>query len=229
MTLNIKKEKTLELRAQGKSIGDIAKEISVSKSTVSLWCRDIILSDKQKKFLLEKSENGRKRGRLIGAKINKEKRLFRVGFFIDKGLSDIKKISKRDFELICAALYWAEGAKTESRFMFVNSDPNMIMIVYRYLTKVLNIPIDRIKPVVQINDEHRYRINKVLKFWSDLLGLPLSSFGNTYYIKTAHKKIYDNHNSHYGVMRLRVSKSSDYQYKILGIINAIIRRGSSGG
>ncbi len=229
MTSNMKKEKALAMRKQGKSINDIAKEQSISKSTASIWCRNINLSEKQKKILYKKGEVGRKRGRLVGAKINKEKKLSRVNFFKKLALNEIKKISKRDLELITAALYWAEGAKTESRFMFVNSDPNMIMIVYLYLTNVLKIPLDRIKPVVQVNEVHRYRVDKILKFWSDLLGLPISSFGNTYYIKTSHNKIYDNHDSYYGILRLRVSRGSDYQYKVLGIIDAIICRGSSGG
>ena len=41
----IEKEKAITLRKQGSSIGEIAKHLFVSKSTVSGWCRDISLSD----------------------------------------------------------------------------------------------------------------------------------------------------------------------------------------
>lgn len=49
------KEKMLarELRFQGKSIKNIAKIIGVSKSTTSLWCNDIFLSETQKENLLK--------------------------------------------------------------------------------------------------------------------------------------------------------------------------------
>ena len=104
MTSDMKKEKALAMRKQGRSINDIAKKLYLSKSTVSIWCRGVNLSEKQKKILAEKSEEGRKRGRLIGAKINREKKLSKVEFFKKKALEDIKQISKRDLEAIVAKL-----------------------------------------------------------------------------------------------------------------------------
>lgn len=44
-----------ELRAQGKSFGQIAKELSISKSTASKWTADIKLLDNQKKKLLTRT------------------------------------------------------------------------------------------------------------------------------------------------------------------------------
>lgn len=225
----ILKNKATKLRKQGKSIGHIANFLDVSKGTVSNWCKDIILSEEQKNILTRQGLDGRNKGRIIGAEINRKKKENRVNFFLKEALYNFKSLSNRELELISAALYWAEGAKTDSRFMFVNSDPNMIKVVYFYIIKVMKIPKERIRPVIQINEIHRTRIHKVLRFWSNLLELPIDYFGNTYYIKTVHKKVYDNHDSYYGILRLRITKSSDYQYKMLGIINAIICRGSSGG
>jgi len=34
----------IKLRLQGNSIADIARQLQVSKSTVSHWCRDIVLT-----------------------------------------------------------------------------------------------------------------------------------------------------------------------------------------
>jgi len=45
------KLKVIELRSQGMSVNRIADEVKVSKSTVSLWVRDIVLTDKQKQQL----------------------------------------------------------------------------------------------------------------------------------------------------------------------------------
>ena len=49
------KAKALVLRQQGESINSIAKKLSISKSTASVWCRDIALSETQQKILSEKS------------------------------------------------------------------------------------------------------------------------------------------------------------------------------
>lgn len=46
-----KREEARELRAQGVSVGKIAHVLSVSKSSVSLWVRDIVLTDEQKQEL----------------------------------------------------------------------------------------------------------------------------------------------------------------------------------
>ena len=63
------------MRKEGISIIVIAKELSVSKSTVSGWCRDIILTEEQ----IEKLKAGQKiswtRGQIMGAEANKNKRL----------------------------------------------------------------------------------------------------------------------------------------------------------
>lgn len=225
----ILKKHAIELRKQGKSIRNIANILTLSKSTVSDWCRSILLTEKQKNMLIKQGIDGRNRGRMIGAEMNRKKKESRVNFFRQEALDTFKSLSDREIELISAALYWAEGAKTDSRFMFVNSDPTMIKLLYLYMVNVMKVAKNRIRPVVQINEIHRTRIHKVLKFWSNLLELPTDYFGNTYYIKTVHKKVYDNHDSYYGILRMRITKSSDYQYKMLGIINAIICRGSSGG
>ena len=51
------KEKILaqKLRHQGKSVKAIAKFVNISKSTVSRWCSNILLSETQKENLLKNS------------------------------------------------------------------------------------------------------------------------------------------------------------------------------
>lgn len=47
MAKSKEKNKALILRQNGESIKDIAKRLKISKSTVSLWCRDIKLTSEQ--------------------------------------------------------------------------------------------------------------------------------------------------------------------------------------
>ncbi len=49
------KQKAIELRKQGLSYSEIRKKVDVSKSTLSIWCRDINLSNEQV-LLLSKKE-----------------------------------------------------------------------------------------------------------------------------------------------------------------------------
>ena len=45
------KTEAIELRKNGISIKDIAKELGVSKSSVSLWVRHVVLEDCLKKII----------------------------------------------------------------------------------------------------------------------------------------------------------------------------------
>lgn len=58
------KEKAITLRKQGLSVNKIAKEVGVSKSTVSLWVKSVKISDKQKKQLRKRTflVSSRKKG-----------------------------------------------------------------------------------------------------------------------------------------------------------------------
>ncbi len=55
------------LRKRGISITEIAKQLNVSKGSVSIWCSDIILSEKQKRVLYENKIKGGLIGRMKGA------------------------------------------------------------------------------------------------------------------------------------------------------------------
>ena len=200
---------------------EIASQLAVSRSAVSLWCRDLVLTDAQAKKLRLNSINAGHKGRLIGAATNKKRRLDEIEACKKSAATEIGLLSKRDLVILASALFWAEGAKTGSRFMFVNTDPDMIKIMYQFLVKVIQIQPNRIYLTVQINRVHEFRIKKVLDFWSVLLGLPYEQFTKPYYIDVVPKKKYENFDEYYGVARLGVRGGASLQYRILGYINAL--------
>lgn len=55
------KQRARELRTQGWSYNDILREVGVSKSTLSLWLRDIPLTDEQILALSDKFRAGREK------------------------------------------------------------------------------------------------------------------------------------------------------------------------
>ena len=69
------KIKARKLRTFGKSIKDIALMVGVSQSTVSLWCRDISLTDHQLRRILGGKEYLIAQGRLKGANFQRMKRV----------------------------------------------------------------------------------------------------------------------------------------------------------
>lgn len=222
MAKSEKKEQAQRLRLAGQSIKDIAQKLSVSKGSVSLWCRQIVLTEQQISSIQKRGFKKNERGRLVGALANKQKRLNIISQLRTSGMQQVGNLSHRELILVASALYWAEGAKTSSRFVFVNSSPEMILLMFHSLVRVFGIKREDIRVGIQINHIHVHRIQDVLKFWSKLLNLPLSQFDNPYYIYASPKKVYSNMDSYQGTVRLKVKKSSVLQYKILGLIEGVV-------
>ena len=215
--------KAREIRKTGESIKEIAKILGVSKSSVSLWCRDIILTEEQIRSLNKRVvENGVK-GRLIGAEGNRNKKRKAIAMAKEWALNELCRFDKRDLLIAGIALYWAEGGKTvyTGAFHFSNSDPRMITLMCEWLSVFFGVVKEDFQPRISINNIHVSRIEKVKKFWSDLLTLPVSSFPVTF-IQTKQKKVYENHDNYFGVLSLRFKKSTFIRYKVLALIEALI-------
>lgn len=210
----------IRLRRAGQSIRSIAMRLGVSKSTVSVWCRDLQLTRAQKLRLMKNAIRAGHRGRMMGAQRNKEKKREQIEFYKQLGKQDVGKLTTRDWLIAGVALYWGEGSK-KSRFAFTNSDPQMIQFVSRWLRKAFGVKRSEFMPRIFINAIHAPRIGKVMSFWSQLLQVPTHQFGKPILLRDRPKKIYENHDSYYGVLALGVRNSNKIKYKVLGLIDAI--------
>ncbi|MBP9669789.1 helix-turn-helix domain-containing protein [Candidatus Woesebacteria bacterium] len=212
-----------ELRRNGESIREIARQVSIARSTVSLWCRDIVLTNDQLEALVERDKLGGARGRMIAAELAKKRKNERVSFNKNAGFERIGKISNRELFLIGIALYWAEGSKgvRSERFVFVNSDPKMIVMMIRWLRECMHISVDDIVCRVGINEAHQTRIVEVERHWSDITGIPLSQFKRASFKKVVNKKVYENFYEHYGTLDLLVKRCTKLFYEMLGSIKGL--------
>lgn len=217
------KIKAQELREKGYPINKIAKELGVSKSSASLWCRDIIISEKLKNQIEIDHYKMSQKGRLIGAQMNKNKRLKAIEEADKLGIQNVKKLNKRDFVLIASALYWSEGSKSDSStgFQFVNSDPDMILFIKNFLTEIMKVQVSDLVCSIQINEVHKSRIKIVLSFWKNLLNLEDKQIRKPYFVKTRPQKVYKNYDNYYGTCKLLVKKSTNLKYTMLGLIKAL--------
>ncbi|MFC1727656.1 helix-turn-helix domain-containing protein [Patescibacteria group bacterium] len=205
----------------GLSIKEIEKQLGVSRSTISLWCRDIKLNPHQLKRLEKRERDGGFKGRQRAAYLSRKKRLTKVNKLHIEATKEISKLTKRDLFLVGVALYWAEGDKKHRSMNFANSDPEMIKLFLWWLQEICEIPLNRIKCNIGINKAHESRIEEVEKFWSKLTGIPRNQFNKASIKKVANIKKYRNYHNHFGTLTLRVLKGTDLNYKTLGWIKAI--------
>ncbi len=208
------------LRKRGWSIPRVAKHLRVSKSSASLWCRKITLTKKQQDVLRKNAIAAGAPGRLLGSQKNHERKMERIARHLQQGQTYVQSLGKREFLLVGAALYWAEGTK-KGQLSFINSDQDMILFMYQWFQVALGIQRKAVMPRIFINELHRSRSRIIEKYWSTLLNLPPEQFGKIVFIKRKQKKRYENHDTYYGLLALRVRNSTDLKYKILGLIEAL--------
>ncbi len=221
-----KKEKAVALRKEGKTYSEILKEVSVAKSTLSEWFRDVKLSKPQiQKITLKKLQAAKR-----GGEAKHAQRLLRTQIIRDEALQDIKSISKRELWLIGIVLYWAEGTKEKdfrpgTSLTFNNSDPRMIKIYIMWLLKSCDVPKERIQCDIYIHQNSKNNVEEAKRHWSIVTGFQIEKFQKVYFktnkIKTTNRR--NTGTLYYGLLRVKVSASSTLLRRVAGWTEAIVK------
>ena len=165
------KKRSIILRTKGYSFREISEILNISKSTASLWTRNIELSERANKRIDDLSVRGREKAANTNWQkqvMEDEEILERVGnAFIDK------KFLKIDLKIACALLYWCEGSKG-NKMTFTNSDPEMIKFYLTTLRATFKIDEKKFRVVVHLHSYHDMK--KQLRFWSRVTAIPLTQF-----------------------------------------------------
>lgn len=189
MAKPLERAQARELRKQGLSIIKIAEQVGVTKGTVSVWCSDISLTSEQIEKLQSNSRDGATKGQLRASEARRKERKERQDRYQNIGKERIGEISDRELMIIGAALYWAEGGKTGRVVAFANSDPNMMLLYVRWITKCMKVPLLKLKFGLHIHEDLDEEVEK--KFWKDTLGIHECKFYKTQIKKnplTGHRK-----------------------------------------
>lgn len=214
------KIKAQQLRERGLSYNEILLQINVSKNTVSRWCRDVILSDKQKDRLLNNKFSGQKKGSLVAAENKRVARLLRTEKIWSNSKKDLGVLSKRDRFISGIALYAGEGDKGEGKGAFTNSNPFYIKFMMEWFKEFCNLPMSKFRGAIWLHEGLDEGESK--QYWSKLTGIPLNQFHKTYIAKNKpdSKKVRKNIHQ-FGIFAIRFS-GSDAQRRILGWISALL-------
>lgn len=216
-----------KLRKKGISVKEIARLLSVSKSSASNWVKDIILTVEQLEILRQPSIKGAELGRLRSALLQKERRFKYAEHLKQEGIEKLSRLSDRELLVTGLGLYWGEGSKKSRKVEFCNSDPRMIKFLTLWLRRCFNVDTKSLVCRVGINSIHAKRDTRVKNYWSKVIGIPLSQFRKTSYKYVINKKVYANFEDHYGTLTVRLAKPAPLYYKIMGLIEGLAWQGSS--
>lgn len=173
------RERALELRKLGYSYKDILKEISVSKSTISSWLKDLPTTAEEKRYLKDRVDANISRGRIKSATANRRNRLERDQIIFEEAKKQFDQYKNNPLFYIGISLYWAEGAKRSSIFQFMNSDSDMVNTMIRWCSTFFNKDIKEMYLRVYMHKVYGYE--NCEKQWSKDTGIPLDRFKKTIY------------------------------------------------
>src|SRR5580693_6925170 len=124
-----------ELREQGLDYEEIAAALGVSKSSVSLWVRDM---PRPARLSYEECCKRSAEGSRLYWETERPAREARREEVRAAAADQIGTLSKREILIAGAIAYWCEGTKSkphrrQDRVVFINSDPGLIKFFLRFL------------------------------------------------------------------------------------------------
>ncbi|MFF0064145.1 hypothetical protein ACFYRC_21820 [Streptomyces sp. NPDC005279] len=205
--------KARQLRLQGMTYDRIQVELGCSKSSISLWVRD--LPKPERRRTREEASAIAKRGWEATLRRREMERQQTRKVATD----DIGEMSDRELFLLGVGLYWAEGSKAkehrrQERVTFINSDPHMIEVYLAWL-RLLGVSADRLRFHVQIHESAN--VAGAERYWAELTGADTAAFGKTSLKKHNPKTRRKNVGEEYrGCLVVRVLQSAELYRRVEG-------------
>jgi hypothetical protein len=169
------RDQARQMRLKGMSIIKIASVLKVAKSSVSLWVRDIALTEHQLEVL--QANKGASGAQNIGSQTNRNRHLELRKMYQEEGRAKAREM--RPLHMAGCMLYWAEGAKRRNIY-FANSDPNMNIFFMRFLRQEMGVLDSQFAIYIHCHTSDGNEIQTLEQYWIQTLGLAQSNLRKTY-------------------------------------------------
>ncbi len=194
------------LRAQNRTLADIAAELDVSKSSVSLWVRDVPFTASKRRYGPRRRPHPQQAAKIL-----------EIEKCAAEGRTRFEALSEDAFFAAGVALYAGEGSKTDGSVSFANCDPDMIRFFAAWLRRFFDVDEPRLR--VQVYLHQGLDLDAAHHFWSSVTGVPLGQF------RKGHRAVADptiRHNKHEnGCCYLRYHCSHTHR-KVMGLVRALL-------
>jgi hypothetical protein len=157
------------------SIREIASSLNVSRSSVSVWVRDIELTSEQRRTLA--SRNPALNPNFNGSKTRARRALAKRLEHQAQGRAAARSADP-EFAAGCM-LFWAEGSRDRNAVRFTNSDPQMMAFFMRFLRWYFGVSDDMVTVWCNLFADQAESCHQIEQFWFDTLGLPRSALGKS--------------------------------------------------
>jgi hypothetical protein len=203
------------LRLQGWSYSQILEVVDASPGSLSLWLRDVPLTDEQRAALAKRNGEGVRRA----AVVNRSRRVERQRAIEDGAAAEIGPISARELFLVGVGLYRAEGCKAKpwsvsTGVTLTNSDPTVVQLFLAWL-RLLGIGDDEFSVRVAIHESAD--VAGATAFWAAATGVCTDRFLRPTLKRHNPKTVRRNVGERYvGCLVVRVRRSTELNRRIAG-------------
>jgi Putative ATPase subunit of terminase (gpP-like) len=167
-----------DLRAQGWTIKEIEAELGVSRSSVSIWVRDVEVDPA---VWAERVGTRRNHGWEKRRETFDRRSAARATAVREQAEQRLGQMTDRDLFIAGLALYAGEGSKGRGSVTFPNSDPRMISLFLAFLRRFFSVDESRLR--VRIYLHEGLDIDAATAFWSGVMAIPQSQFRKPYRAK----------------------------------------------
>ncbi|MFF3319224.1 hypothetical protein ACFYV5_27475 [Streptomyces sp. NPDC003035] len=213
------RDRARELRLQGMTYDQIQLELGCSKSSISLWVRDLPKPERrdpteQAKIAARKRWDHELQMRDAARRRTKEAATDEIGAMTD-----------RELFLVGVGLYWAEGSKDKPYdrrevTIFVNSDVDVIRVYLAWLD-LLGVARERLRFRVMIHESAD--VSAAERYWADVAAIDTGALGKTTLKKHNPKTVRKNVGESYrGCLVISVLQGADLYRRIEGWWKGIV-------
>lgn len=211
-----------QLRVQGHDYEEIANHLGVSRSSVSLWVRDVpVPSRLSYEEIRRRAAEGAHQYWAVERGIREARRASERAI----AAAEIGELTDREIIIAGALTYWCEGSKNkphrrDDRVVFINSDPALITFFLRFLD-VAGVTGDDLIFRVYIHENADAQAAQ--QFWLEVVGVQPSQFRRPVLKRHNPKTVRTNVGENYhGCLRIDVRRSAGLYRRIEGWVSAVI-------
>ncbi|TGN73715.1 hypothetical protein E5083_23210 [Streptomyces bauhiniae] len=207
------RERARELRRQGHTYDQIEAALGCSRSSVSLWVRDLPKPEPRDPTEQAKLAARKRWDHELAIRDDQRRRTKAAA------TAEIGAMTPRELFMTGVALYWAEGGKDKpyarrENVQFVNSDPGVIRVFLAWLD-LLEVERERLRYRVMIH--MTADVEGAQRYWAGLVGVDTSAFQPTTIKKHNPKTVRKNVGEDYrGCLVINVLQGADLYRRIEG-------------
>lgn len=203
----VERERARALRAEGWALLDIAEELGVAKSSVSVWVRDVAFEPRPR----------RRVARVREPNALQRRKQAEIEAMDARGRERLSVLEEQAFLAAGAALYAGEGSKREGCVSFANSDPRMISFFCAWLRRFFEIDESRLRLCLYLHEG--LDLEGAMAHWSAVTGIPRHQLIKPYRA-TADPAIKTAKHVH-GCCHVRYSCTRTHR-EVMGLIRALL-------